>query len=130
MRMLLPLFMFLWLLTSCTPQTTPTATAALTAISQSSVSNDFIVWGLAGLGSEIKTYMNEIFKTAHPELNVIITDEGWDEALRQNLENAILMGRPPDIVIGENYFHYFAARGELQSLDDLIARHENDLVPA
>ncbi len=90
--------------------------------------NTFIVWGPSGL--ELDQYIIETFQARHPELDVVVTDQGWDEALRQNLENAILMGRPPDVVIGENYFRTFAAEGELLPLDDVLAKYFDDIIPA
>ncbi len=90
--------------------------------------NTFIVWGPSGL--ELDEYITQIFQERHPELNIVITDQGWDEALRQNLQNAILMGRPPDVVIGENYFRAFAAEGELLPLDDIVEKYADDLIPA
>lgn len=90
--------------------------------------NTFIVWGPSGL--ELDEYIIETFQARHPELDIVVTDQGWDEALRQNLENAILMGRPPDVVIGENYFRTFAAEGELLPLDDILAKYADDMIPA
>lgn len=90
--------------------------------------NTFVVWGPSGL--ELDSYITATFQARHPELEIIITDQGWDEALRQNLQNAILMGRPPDVVIGENYFRAFAAQGDLIPLDDIIASYVDDLIPA
>lgn len=88
----------------------------------------FIVWGPSGL--ELDEYIIETFQTRHPELDIIVIDQGWDEALRQNLQNAILMGSPPDVVIGENYFRAFAAQGEMLPLDDILAKYEDDIIPA
>ena len=68
----------------------------------------------------------ETLKERHPDLNIFITDQGWDESLRQNLQNAILMGRPPDVVIGENYFRQFAEAGDLQPLDELLAEYADE----
>lgn len=90
--------------------------------------NNFIVWGPSGL--EFDQHIIDVFQERHPELNIVITDEGWDEALRQNLQNAILMGRPPDVVIGENYFRSFAAEGQMQALDDILAKYEGDIIAA
>lgn len=90
--------------------------------------NTFIVWGPSGL--ELDDYITKTFQERHPELEIVITDQGWDEALRQNLQNAILMGRPPDVVIGENYFRAFAAKGDLLPLDDIIEKYKDDLIPA
>ncbi len=89
--------------------------------------NTFIVWGPSGL--ELDQYIVETFQARHPELEIVVTDQGWDEALRLNLENAILMGRPPDVVIGENYFRTFAAEGELLPLDDILAKYADDVIP-
>ncbi|MBZ0316287.1 MAG: extracellular solute-binding protein [Anaerolineae bacterium] len=89
--------------------------------------NTFIVWGPSGL--ELDEYIIETFQARHPELEIVVIDQGWDEALRLSLENAILMGRPPDVVIGENYFRTFAAEGELLPLDDILAKYADDIVP-
>lgn len=122
-------FILFFALVACTPPPSPTPSpeAELTA---EFVDNQFIIWGLSGLGEEINQSLITRFQELHPEMEVIILDQGWDEALRQNLENAILLGRPPDVVIGENYFRYFAARNEMLALDDLINRYEDDLIPA
>lgn len=90
--------------------------------------NTFLVWGPSGL--ELDAYIIETFQARHPELKIVVTDQGWDEALRQNLRNAILTGRPPDVVIGENYFRTFAAEGELLPLDDILAAYADDMIPA
>lgn len=90
--------------------------------------NTFVVWGPSGL--ELDEYITETFRARHPELDVVITDQGWDEALRQNLQNSILMGSPPDVVIGENYFRAFAAAGQLLPLDDILAPYADDIIPA
>lgn len=93
-------------------------------------SSDFVVWGLSGLTEEVSSYMATIFEEQHPGINVVVTDEGWDEALRQNLENAILIGRPPDVVVGENYFRYFASLGQMQPLDSIVEPVRDKLIPA
>jgi multiple sugar transport system substrate-binding protein len=111
-------------------QPNPEPTVITSSLGEVEPSGDFLVWGLSELPLGVGEYMVDRFEEQHPGINVIISDEGWDEALRQNFENAILMGRPPDVVIGENYFRYFAAKGELQSLDDIIVQHEEDLIPA
>jgi len=90
--------------------------------------NIFLIWGPSGL--ELDNYITATFQARHPELEIVITDQGWDEALRQNLQNAILVGRPPDVVIGENYFRAFAAQGDLLPLDDIIAPYADDIIPA
>jgi len=128
-RIFLILVGFASLLAAC-QETPPTATNTPIVIeTQDSVSSsEFRVWGLSGLGVEINDYMVEVFRERHPEIEVIITDEGWDEALRLNLENAIRINQPPDVAIGENYFRSFASQGQLQNLDEIIAA--SDLIPA
>jgi ABC-type glycerol-3-phosphate transport system substrate-binding protein len=120
------------ILAACSPQSAsePTVEPTLETTSEVAASNDFLVWGLSNLPLGVSQYMVEEFEARHPEINVILSDEGWDEALRRNFENAILMGRPPDVVIGENYFRYFAAQGELQPLDEIIASYQDDLITA
>lgn len=95
---------------------------------QTTPDNTFVVWGPSGI--ELDEYITETFQKRHPNLEIIITDQGWDEALRQNLQNAILMGSPPDVVIGENYFRAFAAQGELLPVDDIIEKYKDDIIPA
>lgn len=90
--------------------------------------NTFIVWGPSGL--VLDAYITETFQARHPDLEIVITNQGWDESLRQNLQNAILIGRPPDVVIGENYFRAFAAQGDLLPLDDILEKYADDIVPA
>lgn len=118
----------LLLLVSCT--SSPTPSPEVTDTELSSEDNQFIIWGLSGLGDAINNSLVSRFQALHPEMEVVILDQGWDEALRQNLENSIQLGRPPDVVIGENYFRYFAARGEMLALDELINKYSDDLIPA
>jgi multiple sugar transport system substrate-binding protein len=129
---LMVLALALLLLGACSnqPQPTPEPTAIPATVGEVQPSGDFLVWGLSELPLDVSEYMVDRFEEQHPGINVIISDEGWDEALRQNFENAIMMGRPPDVVIGENYFRSFAAQGELQPLDDIIAQHEGNLITA
>jgi multiple sugar transport system substrate-binding protein len=131
--MVIALVLLLFVLIGCQPQPTPTPipptpTPIPTADAAVEEDNTFIVWGPSGL--ELDSYITETFQARHPELEIVIVDQGWDEALRQNLQNAILMGRPPEVVIGENYFRAFAADGELLPLDDLMAPYIDDIIPA
>lgn len=128
-RILCICILLLVTLVSCTPPPSPSPSPEA-ELTEAPVDNQFIIWGLSGLGEEINQSLIASFQELHPEMEVVILDQGWDEALRQNLENAILLGRPPDVVIGENYFRYFAARGEMLALDELINRYEDDLIPA
>jgi ABC-type glycerol-3-phosphate transport system substrate-binding protein len=123
----LRLFFFLLLLGCQAAASTPIPTEVTASPSSD---NQFIIWGLSGMGDELNNNLIQRFQALHPEMDVVILDQGWDEALRQNLENSILLGRPPDVVIGENYFRYFASRGEMLPLDDLIETYADDLIPA
>lgn len=74
-------------------------------------------------------YIKEQFEREHPGVTVRIEYQGWDEALRQNLFNALLAGTPPDVVVGENYFQFFAELGALVPLDDRLADELDNLIP-
>ncbi|MEO1289804.1 MAG: extracellular solute-binding protein [Chloroflexota bacterium] len=91
-------------------------------------SEDFIIWGNSGLTDTVDQYMNSVFEERYPDLTITFIDAGWDEALRLNLENAIQMGRPPEVVIGENYFRAFAITDDLQPVDDVLANYD-DIIP-
>ncbi len=73
-------------------------------------------------------YLKEQFEKEHPGVTVIIENHGWDEELRHELGQAIAAGTAPDIVVGENYFQPYAARGDLLILDDKIAAIKHDLI--
>jgi ABC-type glycerol-3-phosphate transport system substrate-binding protein len=55
--------------------------------------------------------------------------QGWDEALRQNLLNSLMIGAAPDIVVGENYFQQLIEMEALVPLDDAISDIQDDLIP-
>lgn len=74
-------------------------------------------------------YLEEQFEKQHPNVDVRIEFHGWDETLRQNLQNALLAGTAPDVVVGENYFKQFAESGQLVPLDDHIADIKGNLIP-
>jgi multiple sugar transport system substrate-binding protein len=75
-------------------------------------------------------FLKNQFEREHPGVTVRLEYQGWDEALRQNLFNALLAGTPPDIVVGENYFRFFAELGALVPLDDVLGPIKDDLIPA
>ena len=75
-------------------------------------------------------YLKEQFEREHPGVTVIIESQGWDEALRQNLVNALQIGTAPDIVVGENYFQQFIEQGALLPLNEYIAEIKDDVIPA
>lgn len=73
-------------------------------------------------------YLKEQFEAEHPGVTVRIEHHGWDESLRQNLFNALLVGSAPDIVVGESYFQFFAELGALEPLDEALGEHKANLV--
>lgn len=87
--------------------------------------NQFIVWGTSALTAELDALMVELFTERHPDMEVVLVDAGWDEALRQNFLNAAQMGRPPDILIGENYFRSFANDNLLMPVDSVLAQYDD-----
>lgn len=74
-------------------------------------------------------YLKEQFEREHPGVTVTMEYQGWDEALRQNLYNSLLIGVAPDIVVGENYFQQFIDMGALVPLDEAITDIQEDLIP-
>ena len=74
-------------------------------------------------------YLKEQFEKEHPGVTVRIEYHGWDEALRQNLFNALLAETAPDIVVGENFFQPFAEIGALVPLDSVVADVQDNLIP-
>lgn len=81
-------------------------------------------------GGRYGLYLKEQFEREHPGVTVIIDDQGWDEALRQNLVNAMQIGTAPDVFVGENYFQPFIEQGALLPLNDYIGDIKDDLIPA
>jgi multiple sugar transport system substrate-binding protein len=132
------------LLVACSPASQPTATVEPTSEPTLAPTDDepveLVVWAewftQESMSSDPEgqgkygTYLKEQFEREHPGVTVRIEYQGWDEALRQNLFNALLAGTPPDIVVGENYFQFFAELGALYPLDDLIADIKDNLIPA
>ena len=74
-------------------------------------------------------YLKEQFEREHPGVTVIMEHQGWDEALRQNLFNSLLLETAPDIVVGENYFQQFIDLDALLPLNEIIADIQTDLIP-
>lgn len=74
-------------------------------------------------------YIVEQFEKEHPGVKVQLEFHGWDEALRQNLFNALLAGTAPDIVVGENFFKPFIAADGLVAIDAQVADIYADLLP-
>lgn len=130
-RITIILLVQLFLLSACQSTQEPEIPVEETEVivETDEISNEFIVWGQSALTQSIDLHMEAVFEELHPEIDVVFVDAGWDEALRQNLENSLQMGRPPEIAIGENYFRTFAASGDIQAVDGVLAGYE-DIIPA
>lgn len=74
-------------------------------------------------------YIVEQFEKEHPGVTVRLEFHGWDEALRQNLFNALLAGTAPDVVVGESFFRPFINAGGLLPLDTVVEDIRDDLLP-
>src|SRR5690606_38529540 len=77
------------LLVSCQAEPEATVMPEAKEVATVSEDNQFIVWGQSFLTEEIDLHMEQMFEERHPEIDVVFVDAGWDEALRQNFENAI-----------------------------------------
>lgn len=74
-------------------------------------------------------YIVEQFEAEHPGVKVRLEFHGWDEALRQNLFNALLAGTAPDVVVGESFFRPLLLEGELLPLDAVLTDIRDELLP-
>jgi multiple sugar transport system substrate-binding protein len=72
-------------------------------------------------------YLKEKFEEEHPGVTVSLEDHGWDEALRQNLVNALLAGTAPDVIVGEGFFKNYAALDAMIPID--ISDMEDNPIP-
>jgi ABC-type glycerol-3-phosphate transport system substrate-binding protein len=72
---------------------------------------------------------NEAFHDKFPNVTVRCENQGWDEALRQNLVTALLGGTAPDVIVGENFFQQYGDLGALMPVDDYIQDIEDNLIP-
>lgn len=126
-KIIVILLIQLFMLVACTsaPESEVIFEETEVVAEDSETSNEFIVWGQSALTQSIDLHMEAVFEELHPEIDVVFVDAGWDEALRQNFENSIQMGRPPEIVIGENYFRTFAASGDIQVVDGVLANYDD-----
>ena len=113
-------------LTACgssnNPPPAPTAEVATATRSSNSESRELIIWG----GDPL---IKAEFEKKYPDIKVTMVDKGWDQELYQNLINAIQLGTPPDLVIGESYFQTLAAAGQVMPIDDVMADIKADLIP-
>jgi ABC-type glycerol-3-phosphate transport system substrate-binding protein len=78
-----------------------------------------------------KPYVDAAFDAFHeefPNVTVDCVNQGWDEALRQNLVTALLGGTAPDVIVGENFFQQYGDLGALLPVDDYIQDIEDNLI--
>ena len=72
---------------------------------------------------------HELFAEKFPNVTVRCENQGWDEALRQNLVTALLGGTAPDVIVGENFFQQYGDLGALMPVDDYIQDIKDNLIP-
>ena len=91
---------------------------------QGTVSGTLSTFGFS-LPDEIATTRVDTFKKAYPQVQVKITEGGFDE---QQFLSAVASGAPPDLVyVDREIIGTYAARGAIQPLDDCIARAQIDM---
>jgi multiple sugar transport system substrate-binding protein len=77
------------------------------------------------LPDEIATVRVDTFKKAHPQVQVKITEGGFDE---QQFLSAVASGTPPDLVyVDREIIGTYAARGAILPLDDCISSAQIDM---
>ncbi len=140
---LLGLCLVLLLVACAAPGTQSTSTELPTQVSVESSSDgeavELVVWAEYWTMETVTTdpegrgqygrYIVEQFEKEHPGVTVRLEFHGWDEALRQNLFNALLAGTAPDVVVGENFFKPFINADGLVALDAQVADIHDDLLP-
>lgn len=72
-------------------------------------------------------YLKEQFENEHPGVTVSLEDHGWDAELRANLQNALLAGTAPDVIVGEGFFKNYADLDAMMPID--ISDMEDNLIP-
>jgi multiple sugar transport system substrate-binding protein len=91
---------------------------------QGTVSGTLSTFGFS-LPDEIATTRVDTFKKAYPQVQVKITEGGFDE---QQFLSAVASGAPPDLVyVDREIIGTYAARGAIQPLDDCIAQAQIDM---
>jgi ABC-type glycerol-3-phosphate transport system substrate-binding protein len=70
-----------------------------------------------GAGAAMKA-LRDLYLSKHPGVNLIWEDHGWDEQLRENVTLALQSGTAPDVIVGENFFQWYAYLDALLPLDD------------
>jgi multiple sugar transport system substrate-binding protein len=77
------------------------------------------------LQDKIATTRVDAFKKAYPQVQVKVTEGGFDE---QHFLSAVASGTPPDLVyVDREIIGTYAARGAVQPLDDCIASAQIDM---
>jgi multiple sugar transport system substrate-binding protein len=77
------------------------------------------------LPDEIATTRVDAFKKAYPQVQVKITEGGFDE---QQFLSAVASGAPPDLVyVDREIIGTYAARGAIQPLDECISAAQIDM---
>jgi multiple sugar transport system substrate-binding protein len=77
------------------------------------------------LQDEIATTRVDTFKKANPQVQVKVTEGGFDE---QQFLSAVASGAPPDLVyVDREIIGTYAARGAIQPLDDCVASAQIDM---
>ena len=91
---------------------------------QGTVSGMLSTFGFS-LPDEIATTRVDTFKKAYPQVQVKITEGGFDE---QQFLSAVASGAPPDLVyVDREIIGTYAARGAIQPLDDCISQAQIDM---
>jgi multiple sugar transport system substrate-binding protein len=91
---------------------------------EGTVSGTLSTFGFS-LPDEIATTRVDTFKKAYPQVQVKITEGGFDE---QQFLSAVASGAPPDLVyIDREIIGTYAARGAIQPLDDCISQAQIDM---
>jgi len=91
---------------------------------QGTVSGTLSTFGFS-LPDEIATTRVDTFKKAYPQVQVKITEGGFDE---QQFLSAVASGAPPDLVyVDREIIGTYAARGAIQPLDDCISSAKIDM---
>jgi multiple sugar transport system substrate-binding protein len=89
-----------------------------------SVSGTLTTFGFS-LPDEIATTRVDTFKKAYPQVQVKITEGGFDE---QQFLSAVASGAPPDLIyLDRETIGTYAARQAIQPLDDCIAKAQIDM---
>ena len=91
---------------------------------EGTVSGTLSTFGFS-LPDEIATVRVDTFKKAYPQVQVKITEGGFDE---QQFLSAVASGAPPDLVyVDREIIGTYAARGAIQPLDDCISQAQIDM---